>query len=478
MSRAKGLLIRFVSMIIIMSIADKIPAQESEIDTTSYISSFFTGSLEYNLMIASSLGFPSEIDRLISKGADIDAETIEKATPLIFAVSNNHLAAVKALLTHDPNFNQITSSFETPLLIAVKNQNIEIAEALLRAGADIDISDNHGAAALHYAALYGYFYVTDLLLYYEASVDKKSLDGTTPLMAAILAGYADVADLLIQNGSNMEARDENGFTPLLIAAQNNDTIIMDLLIRRGVDIYELNKYNYDALAISIKTNQYDATQFLLKKAPDWTLREKEAPDPYYVASKYRRTEIAGLLKKYNVPGEPKPKVDQMEASVSSKFNLYDIYTGFILSFREPMINAGVIAGFDSKLWYTRIMIEESENTFIQYREKRSVAYVGLFKDFALTDNPFRGNFLISTSLSVAYTFGNKFRGTNITPVEKLMIIPSAGIKWEKKNIGFSAGVEYMRTGYYKNGPMWGRTGFSYFFFFDKVRAPAKTIRWN
>lgn len=477
MSVIKVLSVRIVMVFIVLCIAGKALAQESEIDTSMYLPYHILGALHYNLMIASASGYPSEIDRLISKGADINTETDERATPLILAAANNRISAVEALLDYKPELNVITSRYETPLLIAVKNGYIEVAEMLIRAGADIDLADNNGATPLHYAAIYGYIYTTDMLLYYEASVDKKSLDGTTPLMSAIWAGHGDVADLLIQNNANMEARDNDGFTPLIIAAQNADTLIMDLLISKGVDIYELNNYGYDALAVSIKTNQNNAVLFLLKKGLDWKSRKIEAVNPYYVAAKYRRPEVATLLKNNNFPGELKPGFDQIEISISSRFNANDIFEGLSLSFREPLINGGISAGFDTKLWYTRVMLEESENVIFQYREKRSIVYLGLFKDFALTDNQLRGNFYVSASLSLGYTFGNKYRGTNTRPVDKFMIIPSTILKWQKKNIGLIAGLDYMRTGYYNNSPLWGKAGFSYFFFFDKVRAPVKSIKW-
>ena len=477
MSKAMVLSIRAFLLFFILCLPTGIFAQESEIDTSGYLPYFYTGSLNYNLMVASAFGMATEIDRLISNGADIDIETSEGATPLILAVSNNRIEAVKVLLNYNPDVNKITSNLETPLLIAAKNQNVEIIEALIRAGADVDLADHFGATALHYASIYGYFYIADLLVYYEASIDKKSLDGTTPLMAAIWAGFADIADMLIQNGANMEARDNDGFTPFLIAAQNADTMIMNMLIKKGIDLYESNKYNYDALAISIKTNQNNATQFLLSKDLKWASREEYAVNPYYVAAKYRRKEIIDLLKNNNVPGKFRPQIDQMDISVSSKFNTNDYFTGVSLSFREPLINGGIIAGCDIKLWYSRIMIKESESLIYQYMDKRSIAYAGLFKDFAITDNQFRGNYSFSASLSAACTFGNKLKGTDLDLERKIMIIPAIGFKWTKKKFALAAEADYMRTEYYKNGPVWMRIGCSYSFFFDEVRAPAKEIKW-
>jgi hypothetical protein len=363
-------------------------------------------------------------------------------------------------------------------MIAVRNQNIEIAEILIREGADIDFSDDHGATSLHYSSMYGYFYIADLLLYYNANIDKKARDGTTPLMAAIMERHADIADLLIQNGANMEARDNSGFTPFLIASQNGDTLIMNMLINKGIDIYAKNIYNWDALALSIRSNQIPAVKILINKGIKWTSAERDALDPYIVASKYRRKDIIEILSKENVPGNINRRIDQIGISLSSKFTPNDIFSGLSLTFKEPLINGGVIAGIDSKLWYTKVLIEQSENLYYQYMDKSSVVYAGLFKEFPLTDPKFRNNFSLSASLSGAFAFGNRLKGTNISPGNRFLIIPSAGIKWALGNISFSGSVEYMKGEFNKIGPVWFRTGCSYAFLFDKVRAPGKSIKWN
>jgi hypothetical protein len=296
-------------------------------------------------------------------------------------------------------------------------------------------------------------------------------------MAAIWAGYADVADLLIQNGANMESRDNSGFTPFLIAAQNGDTLIMNILVKKGVDIYEKNNSNWDALTLSIKSNQPAAAEFLLKKGDKWFAQGRKAIDPYDVAIKYRRKDFIDLLEKNGISQKDKTGFDQMALSLSSRFNLKDFYSGVAISFKQPLLNAGFIAGFDTKLWYTKVLIKQSENLFYQYMDKSSVVYAGLFKDFALTDNLLRSNFSLYASLSVAYNFGNTFKGTEITPESKLRILPEIGFKWTKENLTVFSGIDYMNTDFFRPVPFWARIGLSYNFFFDYVRAPGKIIKW-
>jgi ankyrin repeat protein len=473
---------RFFTVLFIISVCfpwDSIYCQEpSPIDTSDYLIPAFDGALENNLMVAASKGYSQEIERLIAKGADIDGESEEGATPLIFAVANNQLSSVKTLLAHNPDVNKMTSNYETALIISVKNQNTAIAEALIRGGADIDLADKFGATALHYASLIGSFTMADLLLYYEADCNKKANDGTTPLMAAIYSGYTDVADLLFQSGANLEARDNTGFTPLLIAAQNGDTLMMNLLIKEGVDIYEKNNYKYNALALAIESDQKPAVELLLEKGDKWTSPEKEGVNPYTVASAFGRKDITAMLENKNVAGWQGLKIDEISISLSAKFSIRDYFTGLSFSFKEPLLNAGFIAGCDIKPAYTRILLEAEGNEYYQYFDKSSIVFAGIFKDFTVSEYGPGTKIAVSASLSTGYSFGSKFKGTNITPENKFRIMPAAGVKFQNKHITIKTDLEYMNTGFYHIGPLWLRIGVNYNSFLSKVRSPGKTIKWN
>lgn len=464
--------------VLFFSIINILSGQTKEIDTTEYLLPYFEEAVDFNLLIAASKGYDTEIGRLVKKGADVNAETTEGTTALIYAVANNHAETVRTLLDLNAEVNKMTNSFDTPLLIAVKNQNVEIAEILLRAGADINLADDHGASPLHYASLNGSFNTADLLLYYEADIDKKTRDGTSPLMAAIWSGYADVADLLIQSGANMEARDNQGFTPFLIAAQNGDTLLMKLLLKYGVDLYERNNFNYNALDIAIENDNRPAVELLLEKGDKWTAENTAGINPYRIAKTFGRKDYIELLESKKIQGKVPPAFDEFAINISSKFNFRDIYSSIGISFREPLLNIGINAGIDTKLWYTRVLKKDGENVYYQYMDKSSIMNAGVFKDFLLNRNTKRIKILASSSLSLGYMFGNKLKGTNITPDNKFLIVPYAGIKFQKKNFIFSTGLEYSKTEFYLVGPLWFRAGCSYNFYLSKVRSPGKTIKWN
>lgn len=446
-------------------------------DTSAYLPLSVSGALDYNLMLAASKGYYSEVERMILMGADPDSESDNGVTPLIYAVSNGMLNTVKTLLRYDAEVNHITGRRETPLLIAVKLSEFEIAETLIRYGADVNFQGSYGTAALHYASIYGYSDIADLLLYYDADIDIKANDGTTPLMAAIWAGWTDVAELLISKGANMEARDTEGFTPFLIAAQNGDTITMELLRKKGVDIYEKNIHNWDALNLTIRSGQTEAARMLMRTGDKWSDPGRKVISPYSVAVAYRNRELTELLEKNGFPHDNTIAFDQMGMSMGFKTDLRDVYSGFSISFREPARNLGIIAGFDTKLWYTRVLIREEENIFYQYLDKSSLAYAGLFREFQLTDNLLKGNYWLTGSLSAGYSFGNRLVGTLKTPGNKFRIVPAISIKWTKDNFSLISGLEFTNTEFYKIGPVWMRLGMQYSFFFNEIRAPAKNIKW-
>jgi ankyrin repeat protein len=486
---------KILLFLFILCLTRSLFSQVTSKDTIDYVPEYYNNALEYNLMIAASKGLDTEVERLILRGAEIDAETEEGATALVMAVVAVKSKCVNVLLSYSADPNKKTAESETPLLITLKKlvdletsgfnlvtasreaSCLEIAESLLRYGADIDFQDDHGATALNYASIYGSFRFADLLLYYRADIDRKAFDGTTPLMAAIWAGHANIADLLIQNGANMEARDDRGFTPLLIAAQNGDTLLLDYLIKRGVDIYERDQTGWDALSLSIKYDHRDAASMLIKAGAGFREPGKDALNYYNVAVKYNRDVMFELLEKNNFPDKYKPQISQMELSLSAKFTFWDIYTGMNFIFREPRKNIGFLAGFDTKLWYTSVLVNKSDGLYYQYQDKSSLVYAGVFKDLLLTDNPLKSNFIISGSLSAGYWFGNKFKGTETMPAGKFRIIPAVAIKLVKRNFSIYTGFEYMNTDFVKTWPVWCRTGISYNFDFKHGKTPVKIIKW-
>lgn len=452
-------------------------AQKALIDTSNYLPGFVSGALEYNLILAAEKGYAGEVERLIKRGAETDAVTDEGATPLIFAVANKRSEAAKVLLYYGADPDHVTNLSETPLLIAVKNQDEIITEVLIRYGANLEYRDQYSCTPLHYASVYGYLRMADILLYYDADIESKSADGTTPLMAAIWSGFYDVAGLLIDRGANMEAADNKGFTPFLIAAQNGDTAMMRVLKEKGVDIFETNTSGYGAMDLAIKTDQPHVIDLLVKWDTRWIVSYPGRVNPYEIAARYRRSGIISVLEKYGFPEKYKPRPENLELTFAPLTNFRDFYSGFSLAFTEPLHGIGLALGIDTKLWYTRGYIKESDVFYYQYMDKSSFAYAGLYKNIALTNNIFAPNVYISAGLKGGYYFANEFRGTNINPGGKIKVMPSLGFKWISEKIIINLSAEYLDTGFDRMSPVWCRIGVGYNLQFNKIKIDPKIIKW-
>jgi ankyrin repeat protein len=482
MSANKNSISRAILMIIFISLSLRSGAQwellekfiNAQIDTSEYLPEMYDGALDYNLMIASSKGYASEINRLIARGADVNAQTSDGATPLIYAVSNNKSEAVSTILAYNPVVDKLTATYETPLMIAVKNDFFDIAEKLIRAGADVNTGDRFGATSLHYAAIYGYMDIADLLLYYDADPDIKSNDGSTPLHGAIWAGSNEIADLLLQNSAKPDENDDNGHTPFLLASYFGDTTAMNLLYRYGADINKKDNKGLDALSLAIISNQASAVDYILsirKSLPE------NAPDPYSIASAHGRKDIVPILRKNGVPGKITYGIDKLTFNITERFSAHDVYTGFTLIFSEPMLKAGFFTGLDTKIWYTRVLIKDSGQLYYQYRDKGSLIYAGVFRDFKLSEAPDKYSIMLSTSLAAGYSFGNNLKGTLLTPDNKFRVIPSVAIKYSGKNIFLNAGIEYIKSEFYHTGPIWFRVGLGYNYRFGNNNTKIKPPRW-
>ncbi|MGE5419571.1 MAG: ankyrin repeat domain-containing protein [Chloroflexota bacterium] len=447
------------------------------IDTSDYLPSFYTDALDYNLMIAAGKGYPTEIERLVKKGADINAVTERGVTPLIFAVANNKKEAVSTLLAYDPDIDKFTTYFENALLIAVKNDFFDIAELLVRDGANVNIGDRYDATPLHYATIYGFTAMADMLIYYDADINPKTSDGSTPLMGAVWSGNSVIADILLQNGAKVEEKDNEGFTPFLLASWFGDTLTMNMLYKAGANIFARTNKGYNALSLAIMSETGGAVDYLLSLDKNWSGDEKSVTDPYTVAAKYQRKDIIELLDKNKVPGHVTYGIDQIALSVSSRFSTHDFYTGFSFTFKEPYLNMGILTGIDTKIWYTRVLMKEADKQYYQYWDKGSLAYAGIFRDFNLSRNANNLVTAFSASVLAGYSFGNNLKGTRIIPENKLKIIPSVSLRWTYNNLIVNLGAEYIKSEFYKNGPVWFRIGVGYNYYLDNIRNRIKFPKW-
>ncbi|KAJ8441848.1 hypothetical protein Cgig2_021538 [Carnegiea gigantea] len=143
------------------------------------------------LHCAAEIGRQEQLHLLISKGAEVDAQSL-RGTPLQCAAADGMKNAVKMLLDNHANPNSVSQQMQTPLVLAILANSIDCARLLLKAGADPNMG-SHGITPLVVAVCEGQTEIIKCLL--KAGADPN-YDFTPLEMAAMRGRRADVRYLL------------------------------------------------------------------------------------------------------------------------------------------------------------------------------------------------------------------------------------------------------------------------------------------
>jgi ankyrin repeat protein len=122
----------------------------------------------------------------------IDSELIE-------ATNENNVSEVRRLLSVGADVNAKDSGGHTPLHWASMKGHVQVFKELVMHGADIEAKDNRGDTPLHYAALMGHLPIVKALL--SSGADCRAIDnqGELPIDYAVRRGDSAVSKCLLQH---------------------------------------------------------------------------------------------------------------------------------------------------------------------------------------------------------------------------------------------------------------------------------------
>lgn len=152
--------------------------------------------------------------------------------------------AVKNLIKHGQNVNEIDANGFTPIHYAIKsahkNDDGKIVKILLDNGASLNHLDKDGFSPFFIALSYGNTNIIQLLIDRGSSVNTKIENiNTVPLEFASKYWSVDIVKLLLSNGANIKS-DFNRHTPLWYANQRTDKM-------KGPVIEVLEKWSFTML---------------------------------------------------------------------------------------------------------------------------------------------------------------------------------------------------------------------------------------
>ncbi|WP_353272555.1 ankyrin repeat domain-containing protein [Wolbachia endosymbiont (group A) of Urophora cardui] len=180
----------------------------------------------------------SEVDNLLSMGADVNIRDRRNWTPLHCAADNdNKLDISRAILNRNADIEARTNVGETPLHIANAYGQLKIIELLIDKGASLEAKTNDGLTPLHVAIQHNSATpeIIEFLLNKGVNIEAKTKDDWTPLHYAVFKDRLDIVKVLSSRGANIEAKNKDGKTPLDLAIQGNYTDIVGFLKQTQLD---------------------------------------------------------------------------------------------------------------------------------------------------------------------------------------------------------------------------------------------------
>jgi ankyrin repeat protein len=445
----------------------------TRIDTSDYIPSYD----DYNLLVASYKGYSSEVLRLLNKGADVNANTNEGVTPLMYAVDNGDIQITRILVLNGADINRKPHNGVTALLSSTLINHLDIAEFLIRNGANINDPDAQGISPLMYAVIYNYPVLRDMLIYYGADIHQTDNEGNNPLILAVFMNNPEIVEIFLDQNANVNSEDKNGFTPLMLAAQNGDTAIMNLLINKQADLNAKNKYGNTALSLAVKNGHIEAVNLLIRNETGQHSVYKGKDNLRDLAKKFNHKNMVGILKQHGFRGTIAPSLDIYSIGPGLNLNYNDFMFGINAGIQDTKYNIRANLGYYTRPFAKRILLQDSEDTYFQFWEKRSLVSVGFEKLFSIKS--FKNNrfFAITIGMDGIYTYGRNYRGSIREPDKKFKLSPTLGLICGMDYLQLVAKYSRLDLDTFKVSPHRAIIGVQYIFDKRKRRYKDKQIEW-
>ena len=161
------------------------------------------------------------LQELINDGLDPNGSADAGRPDVTFlhlAAMNGGEASIRTLVKAGAEIDATTDLKMTPLLGALVTGSPQNGLVLIELGADVNLANLAGAAPLHFAASQGNLELVKALVDQGADVNLQTkTNGGTALSAAADADSKEVIEYLLQHGADKTIKDRSGKTPVTYA---------------------------------------------------------------------------------------------------------------------------------------------------------------------------------------------------------------------------------------------------------------------
>jgi ankyrin repeat protein len=185
------------------------------------------------------------------------------------AARNQDQTAVRALVAQKADLNAQSSDGSTALLWAAHWNDLEAADLLLRAGADANHANDFRITPLSEACTNGNAALVRLLLKWGANPNTPIATGETPLMTCAKSGSADAVRMLIEYGAAANAKEstQNQTALMWAAAERHPDVVM-ALIDAHADLKANSKQGFTAIHFAARVGDLESVKLFLATGLD------------------------------------------------------------------------------------------------------------------------------------------------------------------------------------------------------------------
>ncbi|MGH3353733.1 MAG: ankyrin repeat domain-containing protein [Nocardioides sp.] len=190
------------------------------------------------LLRAAASGEADSAAAALRDGADLEARDSNRRTPLLLAVTGDHLAAARLLVNLGADPDALDGQHDTPWLVTGVTGSVPMADLLLGADPDLTVRNRYGGLSIIPASERGHADYVERVAKTAIDIDHVNDLGWTALLEAVILGegterWQQVVRSLLENGADPSIADRDAVTPLEHARDLGFTEIARILEQHG-----------------------------------------------------------------------------------------------------------------------------------------------------------------------------------------------------------------------------------------------------
>jgi ankyrin repeat protein len=167
-------------------------------------------------------------------GADLETRDDRERTPLLRAVTQDHVAVARLLVYLGADPDALDDRHDTPWLVTGVTGSVAMAEVLLPAKPDLKIRNRFGGVSIIPASERGHVDYVRRVVKTEIDVNHVNDLGWTALLEAVILGdgsrrYQQIVTILLGAGADRDLADRDGVTALAHAERRGHDAVAELL---------------------------------------------------------------------------------------------------------------------------------------------------------------------------------------------------------------------------------------------------------